>query len=238
MNIVIVEDDSKIASFLAKGLKAEGYATVVISDGDEALDTVPAMSDDIDLVLLDLSLPGKDGKSILALWRARKFTRPVIILTARDDTLDKIEGLDAGANDYVTKPFSFVELLARIRAALRGADQNSATLLEVLDLKLDLVTKVAWRDAIRIDLAPKEWALLELFMRNPNQILSRMQILNHVWDYSFDPGSNIVDVYVGYLRKKINMEGKVELLQTIRGAGYRFLPAEFQSAPGSFASPR
>lgn len=238
MNIVIVEDDSKIASFLAKGLKAEGYATVVISDGDEAMDTVPAMSDDIDLVLLDLSLPGKDGKSILASWRARKFTRPVIILTARDDTSDKIEGLDAGANDYVTKPFSFVELLARIRAALRGADQSSTTLLEVLDLKLDLVTKVAWREKIRIDLAPKEWALLELFMRNPNQILSRMQILNHVWDYSFDPGSNIVDVYVGYLRKKINMEGKVELLQTIRGAGYRFLPAEFQSAPGFYASSR
>lgn len=231
MNIVIVEDDAKIASFLSKGLKAEGYATVVISDGDEAMHAVPAMGDDVDLVLLDLSLPGKDGKSVLATWRAKKFNRPVIILTARDDTSDKIQGLDAGANDYVTKPFSFVELLARIRAALRSADQSSTTLLQALDLSLDLVTKVAWRDGKRIDLAPKEWALLELFLRNPNQILSRMQILNHVWDYSFDPGSNIVDVYVGYLRKKINFEGKVELLQTIRGAGYRLLPPHFQTAP-------
>lgn len=231
MNIVIVEDDAKIASFLAKGLKAEGYATVTISDGDDALTTVPAMERDVDLVLLDLSLPGKDGKMVLTSWRAKKFTRPVIILTARDETSDKIEGLDAGANDYVTKPFSFAELLARIRAALRGADQASTTLIQVLDLNLDLVTKVAWRDGMRIDLAPKEWALLELFMRNPNQVLSRMQILNHVWDYSFDPGSNIVDVYVGYLRKKINLPGKAEFLQTIRGAGYRFLPAHYQSAP-------
>ncbi len=231
MNIVIVEDDVKIASFLAKGLKAEGYATVTILDGDEALNAVPAMGDDVDLVLLDLSLPGKDGKVLLTSWRAKKFAQPVIILTARDDTTDKIEGLDAGANDYVTKPFSFAELLARIRAALRGADQTSATLLQVIDLNLDLVTKVAWRDGVRIDLAPKEWALLELFMRSPNQILSRMQILNHVWDYSFDPGSNIVDVYVGYLRKKINFPGKTELLLTIRGAGYRFIPPEYQSAP-------
>ena len=231
MNIVIVEDDVKIASFLAKGLKAEGYATMTISDGDEALNAIPVMGNDIDLVLLDLSLPGKDGKVLLTSWRAKKFTRPVIILTARDDTSDKIDGLDAGANDYVTKPFSFAELLARIRAALRGADQTSTTLLQVLDLNLDLVTKVAWREGVRIDLAPKEWALLELFMRSPNQVLSRMQILNHVWDYSFDPGSNIVDVYVGYLRKKINTPGKTELLQTIRGAGYRFLPPQFQSAP-------
>lgn len=233
MNIVIVEDDVKIASFLAKGLKAEGYATMIISDGDEALTSVPAMGNDVDLVLLDLSLPGKDGKAVLTSWRANKFTRPVIILTARDDISDKIRGLDSGANDYVTKPFSFAELLARIRAVLRGFDQTSATLLQVLDLDLDLVTKLAWRGGERIDLAPKEWALLELFMRNPNQILSRMQILNHVWDYSFDPGSNIVDVYVGYLRKKINFPGKTELLLTIRGAGYRFLPSRYQSAPAS-----
>lgn len=231
MNIVIVEDDAKIVSFLAKGLKAEGYATVAISDGDEALSKVPSMSNDIDLVLLDLSLPGTDGKKVLSSWRANNFNKPVIILTARDDTKDKIEGLDAGANDYVTKPFSFVELLARIRAALRGVDQGSSTVLQVLDLTLDLVTKVAWRDGARIDLAPKEWALLELFMRNPNQVLSRMQILNHVWDYSFDPGSNIVDVYIGYLRKKINIAGKIELLQTVRGAGYRFLQAQYQVPP-------
>ena len=233
MNIVIVEDDVKIASFLAKGLKAEGYATMIISDGDEAMSSVPAMGNDVDLVLLDLSLPGKDGKAVLTSWRANKFTRPVIILTARDDISDKIRGLDSGANDYVTKPFSFAELLARIRAVLRGLDQTSATVLQVLDLDLDLVTKLAWRGGQRIDLAPKEWALLELFMRNPNQILSRMQILNHVWDYSFDPGSNIVDVYVGYLRKKINLPGKTELLLTIRGAGYRFLPSQYQAAPAS-----
>ncbi|MDA8277936.1 MAG: response regulator transcription factor [Actinomycetota bacterium] len=223
MNIVIVEDDPKIASFVSRGLRAEGYATTLIQDGDSAMSVVPLMRDDVDLVLLDLGLPGKDGKSVLAHWRSEKFNKPVIILTARDEVSEKVKGLNAGATDYVTKPFSFDELLARIRAALRSYETTSITTLEVGDVTFDLVAKVAFRGGRRIELAQREWALLELFMRNPNQVLSRIQILNHVWDYSFDPGSNIVDVYVGYLRKKINIPGHEALIQTVRGAGYRFL---------------
>lgn len=224
MNIVIVEDDPKIASFISRGLRAEGYATTLIQDGDSAMSVVPLMRDDIDLVLLDLGLPGKDGKAVLAHWRSEKFSKPVIILTARDEISEKVKGLNAGATDYVTKPFSFDELLARIRAALRNFETTSLTTLEVADVSFDLVSKVAFRGGRRIELAQREWALLELFMRNPSQVLSRIQILNHVWDYSFDPGSNIVDVYVRYLRKKINIPHHDSLIQTVRGAGYRFLP--------------
>ena len=178
---------------------------------------------DIDLVLLDLGLPSDDGVKVLREWRSEGHDLPVIILTARAEVSDKVEGLNAGANDYVTKPFSFDELLARIRAALRTVEQPSAQELVVLDLRLDLLTKVAWRAGQRIDLAPREWALLEMFMRNPDQVLSRAQILSRVWDFSFDPGSNIVDVYVGYLRRKINRPGLAPLLFTVRGAGYRFV---------------
>lgn len=228
MNIVIVEDDPKIASFLSRGLRAEGYATTLIQDGEAAIKVVPLMQDDVDLVLLDLGLPGKDGKTVLAQWRSDKFSKPVIILTARDEVAEKIKGLNAGATDYVTKPFSFDELLARIRAALRGFETTSLTNLEAADLTFDLMTKVAFRGGMRIELAQREWALLELFMRSPYQVLSRIQILNHVWDYSFDPGSNIVDVYIGYLRKKINIAGHEPLIQTVRGAGYRFIPPSSQ----------
>ena len=182
-----------------------------------------APQNDIDLVLLDLGLPSDDGVKVLREWRSEGHDLPVIILTARAEVSDKVEGLNAGANDYVTKPFSFDELLARIRAALRTVEQPSAQELVVLDLRFDLLTKVAWRAGQRIDLAPREWALLEMFMRNPDQVLSRAQILSRVWDFSFDPGSNIVDVYVGYLRRKINRPGLVPLLFTVRGAGYRFV---------------
>jgi DNA-binding response OmpR family regulator len=149
---------------------------------------------------------------------------PVIALTAKAEIRDKIAGLDAGANDYVTKPFAFDELLARIRAVLRSAKQPTATELVVGDLRLDLLTKVAQRAGRRIDLAPREWAILELLMRHPHQILSRSQILSHVWSYSFDPGSNVVDVYIGYVRRKINTPGSPPLIQTVRGAGYRLVP--------------
>ncbi|MHB8244158.1 MAG: response regulator transcription factor [Acidimicrobiales bacterium] len=222
--ILVVEDDERIASFLVKGLKAEGYSTVVAPDGEEALSLARELADDLDLVLLDLRLPGTDGLSVLRAWRARKLTLPVIVLTAADAMHEKVQGLDAGATDYVTKPFSFEELLARIRAALRTSEQMSSTELVVEDLRLDLLTKVAWRGNRHVDLAPREWALLELFMRNPRQVLSRAQILNKVWDYSFDPGSNVVDVYVGYLRKKLNHPDLEPLIQTVRGAGYRLLP--------------
>ena len=156
--------------------------------------------------------------------RRRAIAAPVIILTARSETSDKVRGLDAGANDYVTKPFVFEELLARVRAVTRSADQPMSSELVVCDLKLDLLRKVAWREGRRIDLAPREWALLELFMRHPEHVLTRTRILNEVWEYWFDPDSNVVDVYVGYLRRKLNRPGLPALIQTVRGAGYRLLP--------------
>ena len=219
--ILIVEDDEGIASFLAKGLKAEGYARAVARDGDEALALAAASGEDLDLVLLDLALPGTDGLSVLRAWRARRLGVPVIVLTARGETADKVRGLDTGADDYVTKPFAFEELLARVRAALRSVEQRSSTELVVGDLRLDLLTKVAWRAERRVELAPKEWALLELFMRHPDQLLSRAQILARVWDYDFDPGTNVVEVYVSYLRRKLNQQGLPPLIHTVRGAGYR-----------------
>ena len=219
--ILIVEDDEGIAAFLAKGLKAEGYATAVARDGDEALALAAASADNLDLVLLDLTLPGTDGLSVLRTWRAQRLGVPVIVLTARGETADKVRGLDTGADDYVTKPFAFEELLARVRAALRSVEQRSSTELVVGDLRLDLLTKVAWRAERRVELAPKEWALLELFMRHPDQLLSRAQILARVWDYDFDPGTNVVEVYVSYLRRKLNQQGLPPLIHTVRGAGYR-----------------
>jgi len=223
VNILIVEDDTRIASFLAKGLRDEGYVASVAHNAEQAEGLVSALGEDIDLVLLDLGLPDEDGYALLRAWRQRSLGMQVIILTARDRVEDKIRGLDAGANDYITKPFAFAELLARIRAALRSTDQTSSTRLTVGDLTLDLETKVAWRAKRRIDLSPREWALLELFMRNPSHVLSRSQILSHVWDYSFDPGSNIVDVYVGYLRRKLNAPELQPMILTIRGAGYRLV---------------
>ena len=221
--ILLVEDDARISQFIAKGLRAEGYAVTQAPDALTALGMVEVSGDDIDLALLDLGLPDRDGLEVLRLWRAGRPRLPVIILTARDEVASKVAGLDAGATDYVTKPFSFDELLARVRAALRTADQTVSTELVVGDLKLDLLSKVAFRAGRRIELAHREWALLELFMRHPHQVLSRTQILNRVWEYDFDPGSNVVDVYVSYLRRKLNREGLPSLIHTVRGAGYRLL---------------
>ncbi len=218
-----MEDDHGISSFLEKGLRAEGYHTTVAGTAAAAEALLEVAGSDIDLVLLDLGLPAGDGRELLRQLRRQGRTMPVIILTARAEVADKVDGLNAGANDYVTKPFSFDELLARIRAASRSVGQPTASELSVGDLRLDLLTKVAWRGGQRIDLAPREWALLELFMRHPNQVLSRAQILGHVWDYSFDTGSNVVDVYVGYLRRKLGRPGLSPMVETVRGAGYRFV---------------
>lgn len=220
MRILIVEDDERIASFVVKGLRAEGYAPVVATDGDMALrymnDLVP-----FDLVLLDLGLPGTPGEEVLTRVRGRGLNVPIIILTARSGIGDKVHGLDLGASDYVTKPFAFEELLARIRATVRTSTQPSASELVVADLRLDLLTKIAQRGGRNIELSQREWALLELFMRHPTHVLSRSRILAEVWEYDFDPGSNVVDVYVGYLRRKVNLPGLEPLLKTVRGAGYR-----------------
>jgi DNA-binding response OmpR family regulator len=223
MRILIVEDDAGIVSFLAKGLKSEGYATAVARDGDRAIRLLRASDESFDLVLLDLGLPGTSGEEVLAVLRQRDASLPVIVLTSRTEIASKVRGLELGANDYVTKPFSFAELLARIRAALRSSSQSASTELVVGDLRLDLLTKIAWRAGRRIDLAPREWALLELFMRHPTHLLSRARILNEVWEYGFDPGNNVVDVYVSYLRKKLNIAGLDPLIQTVRGAGYRLI---------------
>ena len=223
MRILVVEDDERIASFLAKGLRAEGYACDVVHTAADAEHALKASAPKPDLLLLDLGLPDTDGETLLRGLRGRGDGVPVIVLTARSEVGDRVRGLDAGANDYVVKPFAFEELLARIRACQRTAEQPSSTELVVSDLRLDLLSKVAWRAGRRIDLAPREWALLELFMRQPTRVFTRTHILNSVWDYNADPGTNIVDVYVGYLRRKLNPPGVEALIHTVRGAGYRLL---------------
>ncbi len=223
-SILVVEDDHRIAAFFAKGLAAEGYTVTTAGDAGAALDALAGAGDGLSLVLLDLGLPDVDGMALLRELRAANARVPVLIVTARQSTSDKVAGLDAGATDYITKPFAFDELLARIRAALRAADPETSNVLSVEDLTFDLVSKTARRGGHSIELTPREWALLEMFMRNPTQILSRVQILNRVWDYGFDPGSNIVDVYVGYLRRKLNRPGLTPMIQTVRGAGYRLVP--------------
>ena len=223
MNVLLVEDDPRIVSFLQKGLRAEGYVTAVASSVKEAVAYVDPQTDDVDLVLLDLSLPDGAGEEVLVHLRERGSPLPVIVLTARGEVAEKVRGLELGANDYITKPFAFEELLARMRVALRPSAQPATQELVVGDLRLDLLTKVAWRAGRRIDLAPREWALLELFMRNPAHILSRARILSRVWEFDYDPGSNVVDVYVGYLRRKLNRPGLAPMIQTVRGAGYRLV---------------
>lgn len=221
MSLMVIEDDPRIVAFLVKGLQAEGYRAIAAPSGESALARLERDPAEADLILLDLGLPGMGGSRLLAELRRRHPQLPVIVLTARDDTAEKVRTLDAGAHDYVTKPFEFAELLARIRAALRHKDQPFSTELVVGDLKLDLLTKVAWRAGRRIDLAPREWALLELLMRHPHQVFSRAQILRRVWQYDFEPGSNVVDVYMGYLRRKLNAGDVSPLIETVRHAGYR-----------------
>ncbi len=223
MRILVVEDDERIASFLVKGLRAEGYVTNVANNGERAELLLADPDETFDLVLLDVRLPGISGEEVLVRLRQRDTQLPVIMLTARIGIGERVRGLDLGANDYVTKPFAFEELLARIRAVLRSSTQPAANELVVGDLRLDLLTKIAQRGGRSIELAPREWALLELFMRHPDHILSRTRILNEVWEYDFDPGSNVVDVYVGYLRKKLNMPGLEPMVKTVRGAGYRLI---------------
>ena len=213
--ILIAEDEERIASFVRKGLSANGFITTVVADGDAALSH--ARTGDFDLVVLDIGLPGRDGFTVLrALREARVFT-PVIILTARDSVRDTVAGLEGGADDYMSKPFRFEELLARIRLRLRTEGHApEATVLRAGDLSLDLRTRRAHLDARTVELTAREFVLLELFLRHPGQVLSREQVLSHVWGYDFDPGSNIVDVYVRALRRKLGA-GRIT---TIRGMGY------------------
>lgn len=214
--ILIVEDEERIVSFLVKGLRAQGFATDVAITGGEGL--ALALSGSFDLVILDIGLPDRDGFSVLRELRSHDQELPVVILTARDDVADTVTGFEEGANDYVTKPFKFDELLARIRARLReGGRATDVTVLEVADLALDLHTRRAKVGGEWVDLTAREFALAEYFFRRPGQVLSREQILSNVWGYDFDPLSNVVDVYIGYLRKKLGPD----TIASVRGMGFR-----------------
>ena len=223
MRVLVVEDDARIVSFLDKGLTAEGHSVTCATTATDAEAALDLYGDAVDLVLLDLGLPGGDGEDILRRLRRRGNAVPVIVLTARAEVADRVRGLDAGANDYLTKPFAFDELLARMRAVRRTVEAPTSNELVVGDLRLDTSTKVAWRAGRRIDLAPREWALLELFMRAPTRLFTRAAILSKVWQYDLDPGTNVVDVYVGYLRRKLNGPGLEPMIHTVRGAGYRLI---------------
>jgi DNA-binding response OmpR family regulator len=213
--ILIAEDEPRLASFLEKGLRSNGFVTTVAQDGAKA--SLMARDDEFDLLVLDLGLPGKDGSVVLRELRAAGQRMPVIILTARDDVSDKVAGLEGGADDYVTKPFRFEELLARVRARLRDERTVEQTVLRAGEVVLDLRTRRASTDGRTVDLTAREFTMLEVLIRHAGQVLSREQLLSHVWGYDYDPGSNVVDVYVGYLRKKLGSES----IETVRGMGYR-----------------
>ncbi|MGY1650371.1 response regulator transcription factor [Geodermatophilus sp. SYSU D01119] len=213
--VLIAEDEPRIAAFVEKGLRANGFATTVVGDGLSALDR--ARSGEFDLVVLDIGLPVLDGFAVLRALRAERSAIPVVVLTARDSVQDTVAGLEGGADDYVPKPFRFEELLARVRLRLAGARQGEVTVLTAGDLSLDLRTRRASVGGRTVDLSAREFALAETFLRHPGQVLAREQLLSSVWGYDFDPGSNVVDVYVRYLRRKLG----AERIETVRGMGYR-----------------
>jgi DNA-binding response OmpR family regulator len=213
--ILIAEDEPRLASFLEKGLRSNGFATTVVADGGSA--TLMARDDRFDLLILDLGLPGKDGTVVLRELRSADQRMPVLILTARDDVSDKVAGLEGGADDYMTKPFRFEELLARVRARLRDEHTVEPTVLRSGEVTLDLRTRRASVGGRTTELTAREFTMLEVLLRHADQVLSREQLLSHVWGYDYDPGSNVVDVYVGYLRKKLGQNA----IETVRGMGYR-----------------
>jgi two-component system, OmpR family, copper resistance phosphate regulon response regulator CusR len=219
MRILIAEDDRKVASFIRQGLEEDGHAVEVAADGDTAL-ALASDTPHFDLVILDVMLPKRDGFSVLRALRAAGVATPVLMLTARDSVTDKVTGLNAGADDYLAKPFAFEELLARVRALLRRGTEQRAAVLRVADLTLDPLRREARRGVRRLALTTREYALLEYFMRNAGRVLTRPMLAEHVWGLDFDSESNIVDVYVGYLRRKVDAPGEPRLLRTVRGAGY------------------
>ena len=219
MRVLVVEDERKLGELLRRGLGEEGYATDLADRGEEALWMVRAV--DYDVVVLDVMLPGADGFEICRRMRDSGVWAPVLMLTARDAVEDRVSGLDVGADDYLTKPFAFEELLARLRALTRRAPPERPTVLEVGDLRLDPAAHRAWRGDQELDLSAKEFALLELFMRRPGMTLSRTQLLDGAWDIAFESRSNVIDVYVRYLREKIDRPFGRDSIETIRGVGYR-----------------
>ena len=219
MRALVVEDELKMAALIQRGLVEEGYAADVARTGEEAV--WMARATPYDAIVLDVMLPGQNGLEVCRLLREGGVWSPILMLTARDGVEDKVSGLDSGADDYLTKPFSFAELLARLRALTRRGPSERPAVLEVGSLRLDPATRQAWRGDVEIDLSAKEFALLETFMRRPGDVLSRLDLLEHAWDYAYENKSNVVDVYVGYLRGKIDRPFGTDSLETVRGAGYR-----------------
>jgi heavy metal response regulator len=218
MHVLVVEDEKKVASFIQRGLEAEHYTVDLAYDGEDGLTQL--FDGDYDLLILDVMLPKRDGLSMLREVRKRGVQTPVLLLTARDTLADKVAGLDLGADDYLTKPFAFEELLARVRALLRRGAPTQPLTLTLADLSLDPMTHQVTRAGKKIDLTAKEFSLLEFFLRNPGRVLSRALIAQHVWGVDFDTFTNVIDVYVKYLRKKIDSDFEPKLIHTVRGAGY------------------
>lgn len=218
MRVLVVEDEKKTAAFIRKALQAENFAVDVTHNGNDALTL--AASTPFDAIILDIMLPGRDGLSVLRQLRERKNKTPVLLLSARGEVNERVEGLNAGADDYLAKPFALAELIARVRALGRRAGENNSVLIKLADLTLDTVTHEANRNGKKIELTAREYRLLEFLMRSQGRICGRMAILEKVWDYSFDPGTNLVDVYIRRLREKIDDGFEPQLLHTVRGAGY------------------
>jgi two-component system, OmpR family, response regulator len=218
MRVLIVEDEKKTASFVRKALQAENFAVDWVTNGVDAL--LAAAGTPFDAIVLDIMLPGRDGLSVLRQLRERKNTTPVLLLSARGEVNERVEGLNAGADDYLPKPFELAELVARVRALTRRGGENKSTVLRVADLTLDALTRKAQRGKTEIELTAREYRLLEFLMRSAGRPCGRMMILEKVWDYDFDPGTNLVDVYVRRLREKIDADFEPKLLHTVRGSGY------------------
>jgi two-component system, OmpR family, response regulator len=219
VRILVIEDELKMASLLRRGLTEEGHVVDVAGTGDEGLWMAGEV--EYDAIVLDLMLPGMDGFEVCRRLRHRGVWTPVLVLTARDSVEDRVSGLDAGADDYLPKPFSFAELFARLRALVRRGASERPAVLEVGRLRLDPATRQLWRDQTEIHLSSKEFAVLETFMRRPGHVLTREQLLEHAWDFAFEPNSNVVDVYIRYLREKIDRPFGGRSIETVRGAGYR-----------------
>jgi two-component system OmpR family response regulator len=222
MRILLVEDEPKMAAVIARGLRHEGYAVDTASDGDDAL--FQARVNDYDAIVLDVMLPGTDGFEVCRTLRRERRWAPVLMLTARDHVEDRIDGLDAGADDYLVKPFSFGELLARLRALVRRRPRERPPVLRAGDVELDPASHVVRRAGQDVELTPREFALLRFLLENPDEVLTRTRLLEHVWDANYDGPSNVVDVYVGYLRKKLEHPFARPLIRTVRGVGYTLEP--------------
>jgi heavy metal response regulator len=219
MRILLVEDENSIAQFVSQGLREADFVVDVARTGTEGLDY--ALAADYDLLVLDVMLPGMSGFALVKELRKKGYTTPVLLLTARDAVEDRVEGLDAGADDYLTKPFAFPELLARVRALLRRPPLQTGTVLRLADLEMDLVKREVKRAGQLIDLSQREYTLLNYLLRHPRQVLTRTQIAEHIWNFDFVSDSNVVDVYVGYLRRKVDKGFSPPLIHTVRGVGYR-----------------